>query len=82
VSRKSLPCQSYLPSENLTLGPSPEGEGGQGPGIPKRVEATAFSVLNQKAEIVAQVPPGAVTGPIRVLNETGADSTSENFVIS
>lgn len=53
----------------------------KGPGIPKRVPATAFSVLNQKTEILAQVPPGAVTGPIRVQNETGADSTSADFVV-
>ncbi|WP_394831090.1 hypothetical protein LVJ94_31720 [Pendulispora rubella] len=52
----------------------------KGPGIPNRVDAM-FQVVNRKTEIVTIVPSGAVTGTIRVTNATGADATSEDFVV-
>ena len=53
----------------------------KGPGNPKRVEAK-FSVLNQKTQIDTNVPMGAVTGPIRVENITGADATTTDFTVT
>ncbi|WP_394840605.1 hypothetical protein LZC95_26255 [Pendulispora brunnea] len=52
----------------------------KGPGIPNRIDAV-FQVVNSKTEIITRVPSGAVTGTIRVTNVTGADATSEDFVV-